>query len=264
MKFVIRDDDLSYFNSISDIERVYHKIFDLNIPVGFSLVPFVKPTSDIWFPKNCQIPKEEKEYPISENKELVHFLKNHPLIEILQHGCTHESKNGIFEYEERKRLEEKTKKGKEELERTFEREIKIFVPPHDRISNQGILAVEKLKMNIIRGKGFNNFIFRPSFFLNFFKMLFHRTCAFKKENLPHYPYTINFKKHKEAFSSRLEGHSQKQLFSFLYFIFKKKGNFVVVNHLNIATEERMKILFLLIQEAKKLGFSFVKPSKLFE
>jgi hypothetical protein len=48
MKFVIRDDDLNYFSKPSDIAEWYKDIFAQGIPVGFAVIPFVKPTSDVY------------------------------------------------------------------------------------------------------------------------------------------------------------------------------------------------------------------------
>jgi len=49
MKFVIRDDDLNYFSEPKEIVEVYKKIFSFKILVGFSVIPFIKSTSDSWF-----------------------------------------------------------------------------------------------------------------------------------------------------------------------------------------------------------------------
>src|SRR6056297_1398265 len=171
MNFLIRDDDLNYFSSLDDIRRWYEDIFALNIPVNFATVPLVKPLSDV-YPKN--LAPEDKEYSIGLNKKLVSYIKNNPLIEIMQHGCHHETRGGIFEYSRKKGLISQTLRGKEELEKVFVREIKVFVAPHDRISNHGLKALEKAGLDIIKAKGCKNFIFSPRGIKNYSKMLSHR------------------------------------------------------------------------------------------
>jgi len=265
MKFVIRDDDLNYFSEPKEIVKVYKEIFSFKIPVGFSVVPFAKLTSDAWLGKiNKNLPNREKEFPISQNRELVEFLKKHPLIEIMQHGCTHETKNGKFEYENKEDLLERTARGKKELERAFQRKINIFVPPHDRISNQGIRAIEALKMNIIRGVGMKNFLFRKEYIIGGIKMAFHYLKFFKKTTLPAFPFVLDFGKHKEAYSFRLNKNNLNYLISGLYFIYKKRGNFIITTHLATMDDVKKQNLLLLIKEAKKLGFKFSFPSDLFK
>jgi hypothetical protein len=252
MKFVIRDDDLNYFNKPREIEMWYRDIFNLGIPVGFSVVPFVRVNSDAF---GVKIEDSCKEYSISENKELVNYLKKNDFIEIMQHGCTHEIFNGKFEYESNIDLFERTKRGKEELEKTFEKEIKIFVPPHDRISNQGILAVEAAGMNIIRGIGSKNFLFRPQYFKAIWKMAIHRLKFPNKQKIPAYPFVIDFGKHKEAYSNRLNEDNLEDLIRRLKFCHEVNGNFIVTLHLYTFNK---KIQFKIKNHLVKKYLKFIK------
>jgi hypothetical protein len=266
-QFVIRDDDLNYFTAPEDIERWYKDIFALGIPVGFSAIPFVKPTSDAWMGERAHaVPKEDREYPLRENTALIEYVKRNPLIEILQHGCTHETKEGIFEYKRTSGLFEETKRGKEELERAFGKKIAVFVPPHDAISNHGIRAVEAAGMNIIRGVGMKNFLPRSQYVVAGFKMVLHRMRFPIKSRMPAYPYVIDLGGHKEAYAVRLNDNigNRDYLFLCLRFTNASRGNFIVANHLAVTSEEQIETLTMLIEEAKKLGFAFVPPSKLFE
>jgi len=196
MRFVIRDDDLNYFSTPQDIKQWYEDIFAQKIPVGFSVIPFVKPISDVY---TQDILPEDKEYVIRQNKELVEYIKNHPLIEVLQHGCTHETKNGIFEYCKLSGLFEDTIRGKEELEKAFGQKIKVFVSPHDIISNHGVL---------------------------------------------------NFGKHKEAFSYRLNNDNLQELVMGLNYAHKKQDNFIITAHIHSFNEKRKENLMRLIELAK--------------
>ncbi len=257
MKFVIRDDDLNYFSKPADIERWYADIFSKNIPVGFSTIPFVKPVSDVY---TAGAVAEEKEYPIHENEELIAYVKGNPLIEILQHGTTHETSGG-YEYAHDVPIDE-AKRGRDELERAFGHPVSIFVPPHDWIGTSGVYAVEAAGMDIIRGRGagLRNWILRPRFILNFFRMLVFKSWHFLCGNVPAYPYVLNFGAHKEATSYRLE---DPDVFDGLAYVHKKKGVFVVVTHLHFFTDEKKEQLMRLIRKGQEYGAEFVAPSKLF-
>jgi hypothetical protein len=260
MKFVIRDDDLNYFSKPSDIDRWYADIFAENIPVGFSTIPFVKPVSDVY---TSNASTENKECPISANIELVAHVKNQPLIEILQHGTTHETENGIFEYQKDNGLIDDTQRGKEELQKAFgEKFQNVFVPPHDWIGNHGIRAIEAANENIIRGRGagLRNMIMRRHYLVIFFRMVWFKLTHFLTGIIPAYPFVLNFGKHKEACSYRLD---DTDVFNGLAYAHKKNGIFVVVTHLHALTNEKKERLRQLINKARGYNAEYVYPHELF-
>ncbi len=262
MKFIIRDDDLNYFSSPADIERWYADLFGQGIPVGFSAIPFVKPTSDV-HPQGT--PPGEGEYPISRNQELASYVQEHPLISVLQHGTTHETvrKGGrrVFEYARAVPLQE-TRRGREELERAFGTTVSIFVPPHDWIGESGIYSVEAAGMDIIRGRGagLRNWIPRWRYFILFLRMLAYRLAHIFDSNVPAYPYVIDFGRHKELCSYRLE---DTDVFDGLEYARRKDGIFVVVVHLHYFTEEKKARLEQLIARGRELGAEFAAPRAVF-
>jgi hypothetical protein len=258
MKFVIRDDDLNYFSKPADIERWYADIFAEHIPVGFSTIPFVKPESDVY---TGGASSEDKEYPIRENTELVAYVKSQPLIEILQHGTTHETVNGVFEYA-RAVPQGSVERGKEELEKTFGVPLHVFVPPHDWIGSQGVRAVEAAEMDIIRGRGagLRNWIPRLAYLKIFFVMLAFKIFHTLRGCVPAYPYVLDFGKHKEACSYRLE---DADIFDGLAYAKQKDGVFVVVTHLHFFTDEKKERLLRLIGKARELSATFSYPRELF-
>ncbi len=266
MKFIIRDDDLNYFSTPADIERWYHDIFAQNIPVGFSAIPFVKPTSDVY---TSNAPKEQREYPLGLNQELVRYVQENHSIEILQHGTTHENKHAhtkqgekvLYEYAGEVPRSE-AKRGRDELERAFGVPVTLFVPPHDWIGTSGVLSVEAAGMDIIRGRGagLRNWIPRWEYFTIFLRMLWHKLSHIGMAKVPAYPYVLNFGKHKELCSYRLE---DSDLFTGLEYAHKKNGIFVVVTHLHYFDEEKKALLEKCIARAQELGAEFVLPSTLF-
>lgn len=262
--FVIRDDDLSYFSQPADIEKWYSDIFMQNIPVGFSTIPFVKKTSDVYIVKDSD-GDDNIEYGISRNKELISYINTNPFIEIMQHGYNHETQNGVFEYKNIKLdLDNLTERGKNELELSFKRTINIFIPPHDQISNKGIRAIEKAGLNIIRSKGSKNILMRYEYFLALLKMIIHifRYILMSEDDKPAYPTIIDLKYHKEAFSIRLETRKESIL-KRLNFLSKNGGYLVITNHLYTLDIEKKEKLLEIISTAKKLGAVFIYPHELF-
>ncbi|MFQ5867215.1 MAG: hypothetical protein ACE5IT_04380 [bacterium] len=86
MRFALVDHDTNYFTKSEQLESVYGKIWD-KMPVSLSVVPFHACT------KSGAIPREywqgDRIFPISDNKELVEFLKrkiSENKISILMHG----------------------------------------------------------------------------------------------------------------------------------------------------------------------------------
>lgn len=258
MRFVIRDDDLNYFSAPADIERWYAELFKEGVPVGFSAIPFVKASSDVY---PLDIAPSAEEHPISDNAELIAYVTSQPLIEILQHGTTHETVGGQFEYA-RAVPREETLRGRKELEHAFGREIRIFVPPHDWIGSSGVRSVEYAGMDIIRGRGagLRNIIIRPAYAVNFFRMLAFKLWHSLRGAVPAYPYVLDFGKHKEVCSYRLE---DADVFDGLEYAHKKNGIFVVVTHLHYYTPEKKARLMALIRRGRELGAEFVSPSSLF-
>ena len=261
MKFVIRDDDVNFFSTPSDIEALYGDIFAQNIPVGFSAIPFVGEKADVY---PWQFPGVKKEYPIGENAALVEYMKQHELIEILQHGCTHETIEGIFEYQKITGLYEDTSRGKLHLEETFARPITVFVAPHDQFSNHAIDSIERTGLNIIRSKGSKNIITRFDYVSVIIKMLLHkiRFAFISIYSAPAYPFTVSFKRHAEAFSQRIEEGYDSLRFGMEH-AKSQNGNFVVVTHLHMMSENTKITLYKLLSTAEEMGFTFARPSELF-
>jgi hypothetical protein len=263
MKFIIRDDDLNYFSTSADITRWYDDIFAQDIPVGFAAIPFVKPTSDVYpflLPEtNPHV--EEKEYQISENAELVGYVKSNALIQVLQHGCTHETVNGVYEYAKEHGLIEDTRRGKEDLEKAFG-PIHEFAAPHDWISTHGVRGIEASHLNIIRGRGagLRNWIPRWEYFTVFLTMLIYRFPRYISHAARVYPYVLNFGKHREVCSYRLE---DADVFEGLEYVHKRNGIFVLVNHVHFMNDEKKARLTQLIKKAREYGAEFVAPSSIF-
>lgn len=261
MKFVIRDDDVNYFTTPADIDRWYADIFAQGIPVSFAAIPFVTPGSDVY---TGTYPSPEREYPIGENTALVAYLAQQPLAAILLHGCNHVTCNGVFEYQKTAGLIEDTRRGKEYLEKVFERVVSVFVPPHDQISNHGIDALEKNNLNLIRSKGSKNIILRWSTIPVIIAMLWHRMRFMirGRHHMPAYPFVLSAGAHQEAYSLRIESSIEDLLYG-LHSSAARGGDMVVVMHIHDMSVEKKEKLQLLINASRAVHASFVSAEKLF-
>ncbi len=260
--FIIRDDDTNHFTTPDDLERWYADLFKEGVPVSLAVIPRVKHESDVFTGADAGL-RDGREYPIGENAKLVEYLKGNRCVEIMQHGYTHETVGGVFEYAASDGLMEKTLRGKEELERTFGVPVKVFVAPHDSLSNEAIRAVESARLDIVRSKGSRNVSFRPEALLNYCRMAMHRIAHPDRHAAPPYPQVLDYGKHKEAYSARLE-NGFAALDRWMAFAKRQGGHFVLVTHVHDGSEEKKKLLGLVVERARELGFSFEKASKMFE
>jgi peptidoglycan/xylan/chitin deacetylase (PgdA/CDA1 family) len=263
MKFAIRDDDLNFFTPPGLVEGWYGDIFTANIPVGFATVPFVLPFKKSLHPEGKKM--ELKEYPVRNNPDLIEYVKDNSLIEILLHGYNHEVSERKYEYgaksENLHNLKQNTRKGMEELEEIFDQEISVFVPPHDVLSNTGVRAIESAGLNVLRGRGSKNFLMRKVYASGFIKMVGHKIVH--PGHHPPYPYVLDFDKHKEAYCCRLRDDNLEQLKKDLRYVAKKEGIFVITAHIHNLNKESKYNLLEIIDRARDYGFSFCKPSELF-
>ena len=140
---------------------------------------------------------------------------------------------------------------------------KIFAPPHDWIGTHGIVAIEAAGYDVIRGRGagLRNWLWRWEYATIFLRMFLYRFPHFITWSPPLYPHVLDFGRHKEACSYRLE---DVDVFQGLEQAAKENGVFVVVAHLHFYTQEKKDKLAKLIERARALGAEFVLPSKLFE
>ena len=267
--FVIRDDDLAYFSSPKDIQEWYGETFAQDVPVTFSTIPYITLPNDAHLPDR-EIPATGTFF-VGDNRELVAYVKENPLIEIALHGYTHQgTADGIFEYQQTEGLIEKTREGKVALEGAFGKTVNVFVAPHDQFSTHAILAIEKagardaLGMHIVRGKGVKNFLPRVSYVRAWIAMIVHRLrfMGTSRSDMPAYPHAINLGGHQEAFGIRIES-GRDNLMRALRFTHAAGGNFILVNHIHDMTPAKKTLMMELIKEAKGMGARFVKTSELF-
>ena len=204
MKFAIRDDDTNYFTKPADLERAYKGIWNI-CQVSLAVVPFHASTKSGSIPSKYW--RDNKTFPIGNNRPLVAFLKKkirEKKVSIMLHGYSHKNYSGGPEFVAGDNLYEKAKEGKAYLEKLFGVKIKTFVPPHNRLSEEGRQAVARAGMNIASHEPFYPWI-RP---LNYSLMVkksfyFIKTAQFLNYSSRFYPFILDFKDHKELQCSPL-------------------------------------------------------------
>jgi hypothetical protein len=149
MRFAIRDDDTSFFTDPQQLERVYGDIWD-EVPVSLAIVPFHAST------KSGAVPAEywdgEREFATADNHALVGFLREQiqrRRVSVLLHGYNHKNYPGGFEFQVGEHLLDRIAKGKLELERLFDVDVRTFVPPHNALSRRGLEAVDQSGLNVL-------------------------------------------------------------------------------------------------------------------
>jgi hypothetical protein len=157
MQAIIRDDDTSFFTRPEQLETIYGRLWERNIPVCIAVVPAQRADVRVQhrpgIPFDPSIPPQyrglDREFPITENRELCAFLNQKAregLIEIVLHGYSHEYME--FTSEDKTRIGNKLMEGRKLLDAAFpDARIKTFIAPYDRIS--------KTALNAVVGFGYN-------------------------------------------------------------------------------------------------------------
>jgi hypothetical protein len=149
MKFLLRDDDTSYWTKPGDLESAFAHVWD-TAPVSLACVPNVRGAAPGVVRQDNST--DENYYLISENEEIVRFigeLVKQGRASVMQHGWSHEDFADGSEYVAARDLENRTAEGKAILLDTFGGEILTFVPPHNSIGRSGTNAVAKEGMDIL-------------------------------------------------------------------------------------------------------------------
>ena len=157
MKLAIRDDDTCYFTDPSELEQVYHDVWD-RVPICLATVPFAIGYERVGIPREHW--HDGEAFALERNSALTGFLKS--LVAgrratIALHGYTHQDFPDGFEFQAAPDPERRVADGLRYL-RDMLGTISIFVPPHNAISRRGLAAVGAAGLNIL-----GSFLsFRPS------------------------------------------------------------------------------------------------------
>lgn len=235
----IRDDDTSVLTDPDTLESVYQNIWE-QVPVTIACIPFLSPEADV--PEADTL---EGERSIAENPELVSFLGERirdDHVEIAQHGYDHTAPEGRPEFVAGENLAEKVQRGRRELAEAFDTDVDIFVPPHVRLSRQGLRAVTVAGMDIMRGRGPRprEALHRADYLRSYCRLLLFYLLYSREHR---YPHPLDYGSHTELYCHRVNQYvdveTVKRSFEFIH---ERNGTFVVSVHANQLSSEGQRKL----------------------
>jgi hypothetical protein len=201
VKFSIRDDDTCYFTDPSELERVYHDVWD-TVPVCLATVPFAIGYERAGIPREHW--RDGEAFALEQNGALTGFLKSlvaRNRATIALHGYTHQDYPDGFEFQSAPDPERRVADGLAYLRATLGATPSIFVPPHNAMSKRGLAAVGAAGLNIL-----GSFLsFRPSMRpwdymtpANWLRIRgFRRRSGRSKSDRLIYPFVLRYADHAE-------------------------------------------------------------------
>lgn len=258
MKFCIRDDDTCYYTNPAVLESVFGDIWD-DVPVTLACVPMVSPDTDALVDATESVPM-----PIEANTALQSYLAERldaGAIEIALHGYHHDMPEGRPEFVTGRELTKKLRAGRQQLERAFDTEVQLFVPPHVRLSNHGVRAVGADGLDIVRGYGPRprEVQLTPKWWLGYAKLLSFYARHRKEFR---YPDPIDYGTHRELYSHRLNHRTDmdwcKRAFDY---VAARDGIFCLSVHANGLTDTGKRKLHEMVAYAKRHDSEFVTASE---
>ncbi len=149
MRFAIRDDDTSYFTKPEELEQAYS--FVKEGPISLSVVPYTVPEHEKGVtPYGPGIPFGY--YPVGDSSALVEYLKRGSY-DLMLHGYSHEYRKTDggwlpeMMWKDEGRIHREMTRGKEYLESVFDRPVRVFVAPSNKVDQRTIRSVEALGMH---------------------------------------------------------------------------------------------------------------------
>ena len=88
---IIRDDDISYWTSVEEIDFIYRDLFDKGIKISFAVIPYAAKMYNLGDPHTFYQDENDSKW-VGENTKLVKYLKekiDKGLVEIMLHGYNH-------------------------------------------------------------------------------------------------------------------------------------------------------------------------------
>ena len=167
----IRDDDLSFHTEVEELYCAYGEWLD-RLPITFFVIPFVAGAfsymnnlhADNNREKLLELAEKKKGFNaldfesyysvngISENHEIVKFIKQKPHLELGVHGVHHSYYTTGPEFLAKKFIVEELKDVQRYVSDTFERNISLFCPPSNTISYSNLSAVFDAGLDLVSSK----------------------------------------------------------------------------------------------------------------
>ena len=153
MYFCIRDDDTSFFTSPEDLERVYGEVSQWG-PISLAVVPFHRAGTSGVVPEKFR--GRWSVHPLHENRPLVDYLRMgiaQGRFEIMLHGYHHDELHDRLEFAGGHDLAQRVADGRQYLEDLLGATIRVFVPPYNSISRQGLRAIARAGLHLAGYEG---------------------------------------------------------------------------------------------------------------
>ena len=268
MRFAIRDDDTCYFTSLEALERVYGRYWH-RIPISLAVVPVHASTRSRGIPSEYW--EGDREVPLGDNPTLVEFLKDGVRagrLSILLHGYSHQNFPTGYEFEVAPALELRLLRGLGYLEALLGVEISTFVPPHNALSKAGLLAVDRVGLNVLG----SFYSFRPDkkplgldTLGNYVRISAHRrrTGRGRQDRLI-YPWPLRYNRHAEFGCQPLVPRTTlDDLLSAFEEARRFGGDFCLATHYWEIDDRLAGTLDALIEHADRAGVEWVPADELF-
>lgn len=249
MKFIIRDDDVSFHFRPEQLAKWYDGIIDI-CPISICIPPFIKGNFfegiyrlDHNIKRSREVWLSDESYKIGENKELVEYLKDlisQGKASIGLHGIRHRNEEEISkipmkgnyitgaEFLTQIDYTDSLREAKEYLEKTFDIKINYFTPPQNLINSKGVEAVVNNNLSLCTDLvGTHDW----KKWLRFYGFLNTMIMSYYKKFKHHrYPFVIE---HKVKFidHTRLQpGKNIEQIKQEFDYVRSKNGVFVLSTH----------------------------------
>jgi len=262
--FAIRDDDISYFTPPKKLDLIYENAWKRGFKVSFAVIPMHRAVNNLNVPPDFR--NTQKYYPIYLNEELVNYLKSkisEGKVDIVQHGFCHTENpdlpvlnfnlRGILSASDKKKIElsrfsefyglsekdcwKRVRKGKEILEQSFDKKVKVFIAPQEYLSKNLWKALRREGLYYCGGGNFRAIPIRninlPRLLSNVFRYLFKKKvypqgiCDIS--DLPHLIPT-----YKHYWNKYINDESSKYWFNQFkdkfHACLKKRSFFILVTH----------------------------------
>ena len=174
MRFAIRDDDANFYTSPEELENCYADIWN-DFPPTLSLISKVRGNWLYWVHQIYKDKhdtnwtawqKDDVEYPIEANRDLVAFMKQklkENKLDISFHAKHHRNEDPELpatrsnnyvrgaEYYTTRDLTTEIKEEVAHLNKVFDHKITVFTPPQNLLSMQGYRSVINAGLNLCGG-----------------------------------------------------------------------------------------------------------------
>jgi hypothetical protein len=269
VKVAIRDDDTCYFTDPSELERVYHDVWD-TVPVCLATVPFAIGYERAGIPREHW--RDGEAFALERNAALTSSLKSlvaATRVTIALHGYTHQDYPDGFEFQAAPDPERRVADGLRYLRETLGARLSIFVPPHNAMSRRGLAAVSTAGLNIL-----GSFLsFRPSMRpwdymtpANWLRInQFRRSTGRTKSDRLIYPFVLRYSDHAEfGCHSLIPGTTVEELTKAFDEARTAGGDFCLATHYwEVDTAMKSVLLRFLEYVSRDRDVRFVAAEELF-